>query len=221
MRHASGHGDTSGPLMRLKRGLGTAPEGATAGAAGKRALLTTTDQAFSSASNFVVGVAVARIAGPQGLGGFALAYGCWLVLAALHRSLVTDPMAIENDAVQPDAPARLSRGFASEVSLALAAAACLAVVGVPLFEEGQRTFGLAMLAVIPWLPFLLVQDYWRWTGFMRREPGKALANDTVFNVVQGICFALVAIGRVHSVVAVIASWGAGAAAGALYGLWQF
>ena len=87
--------------------MGSAPEGAKAGAAGKRALLTTTDQAFSSASNFVVGVAVARIAGPQGLGGFALAYGFWLVLAAMHRSLVTDPMAIENDAVQPDAPGEI------------------------------------------------------------------------------------------------------------------
>jgi O-antigen/teichoic acid export membrane protein len=130
-------------------------------------------------------------------------------------------MAIENDAIQPDASARLKRGFAAEVTLALAAAAALAVAGVPLFELGQRTFGLALLAVIPWLPFLLVQDYWRWTGFMRREPGKALANDTVFNLVQGACFVLVAVGRVHSVVAVIASWGAGAAAGALYGLWQF
>jgi O-antigen/teichoic acid export membrane protein len=212
---------TLGPFGRLKHVIGTSPEGGPPRAASKRALLTTTDQAFSSASNFVVGVAVARISGPQGLGGFALAYGCWLVLAALHRSLVTDPMAIENDAVQPDAPGRLSRGFASEITLALAAAACFAVVGIPLFELGQRTFGLSLLAVIPWLPFLLVQDYWRWTGFMRRQPGKSLANDTVFNLVQGTCFALVAIGRVHSVVAVIASWGAGAAAGALFGLWQF
>jgi O-antigen/teichoic acid export membrane protein len=211
---------TSQRFRGLRKRLGTGAAGP-AGAASKRALLTTADQAFSSASNFVVGVAVARIAGPQGLGGFALAYGCWLILAAMHRSLVTDPMAIENDAIQPDAPARLRRGFAQEVTLALGAAAALAVVGVPLFELGQRTFGLALLAVIPWLPFLLVQDYWRWTGFMRREPGKSLANDTVFNVVQGTCFVLVALGHVHSVVAVIASWGAGAAAGALYGLWQF
>jgi O-antigen/teichoic acid export membrane protein len=211
----------SGPFARLKRSLGTSPDGGRTGAASKRAILTTTDQAFSSASNFVVGVAVARISGPQGLGGFSLAYACWLVLAALHRSLVTDPMAIENDAIRPDAPSRLRRGFASEVILALGAAGGLALVGFPLFLFGQRTFGLALLAVIPWLPFLLVQDYWRWTGFMRRQPGKALANDTVFNLVQAGCFTFVALTRLHSVVAVIASWGLGAAAGALYGLWQF
>jgi O-antigen/teichoic acid export membrane protein len=206
-------------LRRLKDGWG-AP-GSASRAASKRAFLTTADQAFSSASNFVVGVAVARIAGPQGLGGFSLAYACWLVLAALHRSLVTDPMAIENDAVHVDAPARLRRGFASEVILGLAAAVCLVFVGIPLYFGGQHTFGLALLAVIPWLPFLLVQDYWRWTGFMRREPGRALANDTVFNIVQGACFVTVAVTNTHSVVAVIASWGAGSAVAALFGLWQF
>lgn len=187
----------------------------------KRAVITTLDQAFSSASNFVVGVAVARIAGPVGLGGFALAYACWNVLAAMHRSLITDPMAIENDAIHPEAHARMRRGFASEVLIALAAAACLLVVGIPLYAFGQHTFGLSLLAVIPWLPFLLVQDYWRWTGFMRREPGKSLMNDTVFNIVQGACFVTVAVCGIHSVVWVIASWGAGAAAGAIYGLWQF
>src|ERR1700722_3078310 len=121
----------SRPLNRLKRGMGTSSTGGPAGAASKRALLTTADQAFSSASNFVVGVAVARIAGPQGLGGFSLAYACWLILAALHRSLVTDPMAIENDAVLADAPARLQRGFASEVILGIAVAVCLVVIWIP------------------------------------------------------------------------------------------
>ncbi len=206
-----------GPLPHLEASNGQRP----VRTAPQRALLTTIDQGFSSASNFVVGVAVARISGPAGLGGFSLAYGLWLVLAALHRSLVTDPMAIENDAVLPNAPARLRRGFASEVILAMAAAVCLLVVGIPLYMFGQHTFGLAMIAVVPWLPFLLVQDYWRWTGFMRRQPGKALANDTVYNIVQAACFVTVAVSGVHSVVLVIASWGAGAAAGALFGLWQF
>jgi O-antigen/teichoic acid export membrane protein len=208
-----------GTLKRLRSGLG--PPGSNSRGASKRAFVTTADQAFASLSNFVVGVAVARISGVQGLGGFSLAYACWLVLAAIHRSLVTDPMAIENDAIHSEAPTRLRRGFASEVTLGLAAAVCLLFVGIPLYFGGQHTFGLALLAVIPWLPFLLVQDYWRWTGFMRREPGKSLANDTVYNVVQGACFVSVAVSGTHSVVAVIASWGFGAAAGALFGLWQF
>ncbi len=78
-----------------------------------------------------------------------------------------------------------------------------------------------MLAMAPWLPVLLVQDYWRWVGFMTRRPGCALANDTVFNCVQGAAFAAVFVTHTHSIVALIACWGLGSAAGALYGLRQY
>ena len=54
---------------------------------------------------------------------------------------MTDPMAIENDAVLPDAPARLRRGFASEVTSPWRRPFAFLVVGIPLFF-GQRTFGL-------------------------------------------------------------------------------
>ncbi|HMK62475.1 MAG TPA: hypothetical protein VK386_02555 [Acidimicrobiales bacterium] len=205
-----------GPQPGLDGGGGRAPRSAS-----KRALLTLVDQGFSSASNFGVGVAVARIAGPAGLGGFSLAYACWLFLAAQHRSLVTDPMAIENDVVHREASSKLRAGLAAELILAITAAGVLALVGASLILVHQHIFGLSMLTVAPWLPFLVVQDYWRWIGFMQRRPGKALANDTVFNCVQAAGFAAVAMGGVHSVVVVISSWGIGAAAGAVFGLRQF
>jgi O-antigen/teichoic acid export membrane protein len=184
-------------------------------------VLTTLDQAFSSASNFLVGVAVARIAGPAGLGGFSVAYSCWLVVASLHRSLVTDPMAIENDAAHPDALARLRRGLASELTIAVAGAGILLLGGVTLLLGGQHAFGLGLVAVAPWLPFLVVQDFWRWMGYMQRKPGKSLANDTVFNVAFGTCFLAVYLAGSRSLVLVIGSWGFGAFAGFLFGLWQF
>ena len=189
--------------------------------ASARAALTTLDQAFSSASNFLVGVAVARIAGPAGLGGFSLAYSCWLVVASLHRSLVTDPMAIENDAVHPDAFARLRRGLASELTIAIAGAAVLLLSGIGLLLADQHAFGLGLVAVAPWLPFLVVQDFWRWMGYMQRKPGKSLANDTVFNVAFGVSFAAVYLAGSRSLVLVIGSWGFGAFAAFLFGLWQF
>jgi O-antigen/teichoic acid export membrane protein len=184
-------------------------------------VLTTLDQAFSSASNFLVGVAVARIAGPAGLGGFSVAYSCWLVVASLHRSLVTDPMAIENDAAHPDAFEKLRRGLASELTIAVVGAAVLFLAGVALLLGGQHAFGLGLVAVAPWLPCLVVQDFWRWMGFMQRKPGKALANDTVFNVAFGLCFLAVYLAGSRSIVLVIGSWGFGAFAGFLFGLWQF
>ncbi|HTT86861.1 MAG TPA: hypothetical protein VMF60_05815, partial [Acidimicrobiales bacterium] len=68
-----------------------------------RAMLTTVDQGIFSASNFAVGIAIAHISGIGGLGGYSLAYALWLAFQALHRGLITDPMAIENDVRHPEA----------------------------------------------------------------------------------------------------------------------
>ncbi|MFZ0170536.1 MAG: hypothetical protein WAL04_02530, partial [Acidimicrobiales bacterium] len=191
-----------------------------------------TDQVFASGSNFGVGVFVAHVAGangPEALGAFSLAYACWLVLASLHRALVTDPMAIENDAWQDDRKRRLRSGLAAEIILSVVAAAIFLLAGIVLVLAGGLAFkfGLGLVAIAPWLPFLVIQDYWRWLGFMHKLPGKALANDTVFNIVQGSCFVVLFLDRNHpvvhhyAVVFVVGSWGAGAAVGAVFGLWQF
>ncbi len=89
----------------------------------QRAIITTIDQCVSSVSNFAVGVVVARVSGVAGLGAFSLAYAAWLLVAAIHRALVTDPMAIMGDARHPtQAHANIKKGFAAEVALGLAAA---------------------------------------------------------------------------------------------------
>jgi O-antigen/teichoic acid export membrane protein len=185
-----------------------------------RASLTLADQGFSSVSNFAVGVAVARGAGAAGLGGFSLAYAGWLILAALHRSLITDPMAIEGDIRDPRRTNGIRRGFAAELLLGTAAILCFAFVGAGLLFVHQQRFGEAMLALAPWLPCLLAQDYWRWVGFLSRRPGIALANDTVFNCVQGACFAVALLSHSHSVPILIGCWGLGATVGAAFGFWQ-
>ncbi len=69
-------------------------------ATGRRAFTTLFDQAVSSVSNFAVTAVVAHATGPAGLGAFSIAYAAWLVVAAMHRSLVTDQMIIEGDAQQ-------------------------------------------------------------------------------------------------------------------------
>ena len=75
------------------------------------------DQCVASASNFAVGIVVARISGPAGLGAFALAYTVWILLTTMHRSLITDPMAILGDMRGEDRDAYVRRGFAADVTL--------------------------------------------------------------------------------------------------------
>jgi O-antigen/teichoic acid export membrane protein len=100
-------------------------------------------------------------------------------------------------------------------------AAPIIAASVVLIVFGQNDVGVALFVLAPFMPFLLVQDFWRWTGFMQGRPGRALANDTVFNVVQiAVLVALIAGGYRNLAVAIFA-WGLGAIAGSAYGLWQF
>ncbi len=186
----------------------------------RRAATTLLDQSLSSASNFAVGVAVARVAGAAGLGAFAFAYMAWVVLTDIHRALITDPMAIEGD-VRTQGTRGIQRGFAAEVLLGSAAAVVFGLVGGVLLLAHAHTFATAILSLAPWLPLLLLQDYWRNVSFMRQQPGRALANDTVFNCVQAAGFAAIFVAHVHSIAAVIMAWGLGGFAGGIYGLFQY
>ena len=191
--------------------------GSTAG----RATLTMVDQCVASASNFAVGIVVARISGPSGLGAFALAYTVWILLATLHRSLITDPMAIMGDMRGDEKEEFVRRGFAADITLGLMAACIIAAVGSALLVVGQDTFGVGLLSVAPWVVVLDLQDYWRWIGFMQGQPKKSLMNDLLFNGVQAVAFVSVFLAGLHSIYAVVAAWGFGAAISALYGLRQF
>jgi O-antigen/teichoic acid export membrane protein len=187
----------------------------------KRFSLTTIDQCVASLSNFAVGAAIAHIAGLAAFGAYSLVYSAWCLVAAFHRSLVTDPMAIENEVHQPDAAKRIRLGLAADLWLGLAMAGVFAMIGTALIATGHRQFGVCFVGIAPALPFLLAQDYWRRVGFMRALPQKALANDIVFDVFQVATFAGLFAAGMRSPLLAIISWGVGAASGAIYGLHQF
>ena len=189
--------------------------------AASRGTTTMLDQCVASASNFSVGIVVARISGPVGFGAFALAYTVWTLLTAFHRSLITDPMAIMGDMRHEERDDFIRRGFAADVTLGLMAGFLIAAVGTVFLAVGQHTFGIGLLSVAPWLVVLDLQDYWRWIGFMLGKPKKSLVNDLLFNVVQALAFGAVFVLGLHSVFAVVSAWGLGAAVAAVYGLRQF
>lgn len=189
--------------------------------AATRATTTMVDQCLASASNVAVGIVVARISGPTGLGAFALAYTVWILATTLHRSLITDPMAIMGDMRGDQQQEFVRKGFAADVTLGLMFACIIAGVGSALLAVGQTTFGTGLLAVAPWIIVLDLQDYWRWIGFMKGTPKKSLMNDLLFNAVQAVAFVLVFLSGQRSVFAVVSAWGLGAAVAAVFGLWQF
>jgi O-antigen/teichoic acid export membrane protein len=183
--------------------------------------ITGIDQAVSSLGNFAVGVAVARVAGAAALGEYSLAYATWLIVQAMHRSLITDPMAIETDVDQSNAAFHIRVGLAAELVLGISSAVLFGAIGLILLAVKQHAFGIAFVTFAPFVPFLLAQDYWRWVAFMTAKPAKALTNDLVFDLVQAAAFAGLFFAGERSAVLAIVSWGVGAITAALLGLWQF
>ncbi len=201
-------------VLRLKERL---PRGGAA----KRATTTMADQCVASASNFIVGIVVARISGPTGLGAFALAYTVWILLTMVYRAMVTEPMVISGDMRRDDKDDIIRQGFAAVVTLGAMAACIVAALGMTFLVIGQHTFGIGLLSVAPWLLALDLQDYWRQVGFMQGIPKQSLKNDLVFNAVQALAFVAIFVAGLHSVFVVISAWGAGAVVASLYGLWQY
>ncbi|HEX6509946.1 MAG TPA: hypothetical protein VF221_20150 [Chloroflexota bacterium] len=183
-----------------------------------RAFLSTADQVLSSASNFAVGVAAARLAGPAGLGAYAFAFTLWSLLFTAHRALITDPLVIYGDGLSSREALRL--GMAAEVILGALASIPFAMTGLFLVALGHSAFGNALLALAPWLFVLLLQDYWRMAGFMVGRPGLALMNDLLFNITQAAALVFVITLGLHSLSGVVGAWGLGAMAGALLGYRQ-
>lgn len=187
----------------------------------RRTTATIADQVVSSASNFLVGVFVARMAGPEEFGAFALALTVWLTVAGVHRALVTDPLLIGGNAGAGSSDARVRSGIAAEVLLGVCGGIVASFIGGALLLAGARPLGEAALALAPWLVFLLVQDYWRWVAFMRGEPARALVNDVVYVTVQIAALSVLASAGYRTSGSAIVAWGLGAACGSLLGLRQF
>ncbi len=186
----------------------------------RRLVLTASDQVLSSASNFVIGVLVGRLAGPGPFGAYILAFTLWLVVLGIHRALVAEPIVISG-ALDGDRPVVLRRGLEADLLLAVGIAAVVVVAGAILTAVGSGEIGMALLMIAAFLPVLIAQDYWRAMAFALHRPGVALVNDGIFVAVQVAALALVVALGGRTAPWFILAWGAGASAGALVGFFQF
>jgi hypothetical protein len=143
---------------------------------------------------------VARLAGVSALGAFGVALIVWLAVVGINRALVSEPMTVTGG---PEIGVGEQReGMAASALVGLAIAALLAVGCLVGAEGGLNVVGV--LALAPWLPSLLVQDYCRAAAFRIRRPQVALASDVVFATVQVGCTValayagLVGVGAFHA-----------------------
>jgi len=184
-------------------------------AAGRTSLiLTFCDQVVSSTSNFVVGLAIARLAGPSQFGAYMLVFTLWLVVLGCHRALVTEPIIVST-AGRHD-PETVAHGVSAEVLLVSSVSALALVGGLAALALGAQV-ATPVLAMAPWFVFLLVQDYWRAMAFRERRPGVALMDDAAYAAVQVVAVGVFWLVGWRSEASLITGWGVGAAAGAFLG----
>jgi O-antigen/teichoic acid export membrane protein len=173
----------------------------------RRLGITLADQAISSASNFLVVLAVARVSGVSGFGAFTLAFLAYQLALGSLRAGAGDVLLIRSAEVarSRDADARQALGFV--LAAAAPAAAITCAVGALVGDE----LGGSLLAIgIVLIPTLL-EDCYRYVLFAASRPRSAVVIDSVWLIAQLGGFALASQGALpNDPSALILVWGAGA-----------
>lgn len=175
------------------------------------------DQGASSLTNFLLNIFVARTLGAEQFGAFTLAYVTYGFALNASRGLSIEPLLVRFGVTNMKTWRRATSGSTGTALLVglvlgtLALAAAMVMGGT----TGEAFLGLGLM-----LPGLMLQDSWRYAFFAVRMGYHALINDVLWAVVEiPVLLVLKATGHVNVFWFVIA-WGAGAAAGAVFGAFQ-
>ena len=145
------------------------------------------DQVLSSATNFLLGLLVARTVGPRELGAFSMAYATFTFSLGAVRAIAGELLVVRHSAVSAD---EWRDGVKRAAGTALMAGivvgiGCL-IAGVTVGEPFRTVLSIVGIS----LPFLLVQDVWRFAFFARRRGSAAFLNDLVWAAVLFAAFAV-------------------------------
>lgn len=173
------------------------------------------DQAVSSLTNFAVGLYVARSLGATAFGVFTLAWVTYGVLINVSRGLGTDPLMVRFSGVATEAW-RAATARAAGTALAVGIATGVVSVLAGLAIGGQ--VGLAFVGLGVVLPFLLLQDAWRFGFFAAGKGHKAFLNDIVWGL--ALAPAMVLAAKHGTVLGFVIGWGLSGGVAAIFGCFQ-
>ena len=174
------------------------------------------DQAFSSLTNFLLSIIVARNVSTEEFGAFTLAFATYTIVLTISRALTSEPLTVRYSNTTTD-NWKSATAAATGTALTLGAAVGGAVAIVGLVIGGSVGMSLVVLGAS--FPGLLLQDAWRYAFFAGRRGHSAMANDMVWAVVLFALLALVMHSDLNAVGALLI-WSAGALVAALYGMRQ-
>ncbi|RYP85565.1 hypothetical protein EKO23_12485 [Nocardioides guangzhouensis] len=172
---------------------------------------------MSSLTNFVVAATAAHQLDATHLGAYSLAFLTYTVALTASRGLATDPLMVRLSGSDPAtwrSAVRRSTGTATVVGVTAGLIVMLVALYVPAPISG------AMLALGLVLPFLLLQDAWRYAFFVDGRPKAALVNDLVWAAALVPTITVVAEMSEPSAFGFVLAWGCSAGVAALAGCWQ-
>jgi FkbM family methyltransferase len=172
-------------------------------------------QGASSATNLALTLLAGRVLGPSGLGSIFVGFACYLLALGFQRALITDPLVTSSAALDGDRR-RLETGSALTFCMlgALVASALVAATGAAV----PGGVGRGLLLFAPFLIPALLQDFWRVVLFRDGRGAAGASNDALWLLVMGAFAPLAVLSGAGW--AIVACWGAGAAAGAFAGVLQ-
>ena len=177
------------------------------------------DQIFSSGTNFVPSLILARVLGPQDYGTFSLAFLAWFLALSVIRSAFMQPYTLAASSLEPSAWRELT-SRASGVVLAAGVITTAVFAGGGLIAGISSELGRSLVAVAILAPGLALQEFWRVASFASRQAKTAAANDFYWAIGQTLAFVVaLATTRITAAESLLA-WGAGAWLAAALGVKQ-
>jgi hypothetical protein len=172
---------------------------------------------LSSATNFLLGLFIARTVSPQDFGSFSVAYAVFTFSLGAVRAISGELLVVRHSAVPQSDWRRGTKGAAGSTLMtgAVVGLGCIAVGAL-----GGGAFRIVLIVVGISLPGLLIQDTWRFAFFARGRGSAALLNDLVWAVAMFAAFALLWRSELSSVAWLTFAWAAAGCLAALVGLLQ-
>lgn len=137
------------------------------------------DQVVSSATNFALGVLVARIASMAELGAFGVAYGTYTIALGITRALSSQVFVVRFSGASPD-DARRAEAVASGGTVAVAGIISAAMFLGSGAVSSEVAYLLRALAIF--FPMLALQDFWRFAFLASRQGVRASVNDAIWGI---------------------------------------
>ena len=167
-------------------------------------------QGISSLTSLGLSVLAGRALGASGLGVVFAGFAAYLVLLAIHRALVINPLIASSSTLQgPERRLATSAAVTATLTIGAVAALVLAIIGV----AAGGTIGRALLVFAPWLVPSFAQDLFRSALFRDGRGRRAVVVQAVWLATLLVCAPAAA--GVDSEWAVVGAWGLGAAIAAL------